>query len=153
MTVWPEAERNSIYLFSTFQSKLTTKDTRNMWIIFLMPIQTYVSWLLPDFTEGTYGSVFCMRATPYHVCKCEERRWKGSLSLDDSARCLLKSLLEQQQSHTPRVPARLISCCHFSSCSPVNHLSRSPRRNQLNSVIKWRKLKNAAGRGFGQQKL
>lgn len=28
---------------------------------FLMTIQTYISWLLPGFTEGTYGSVFCMQ--------------------------------------------------------------------------------------------
>lgn len=42
----------------------------------------------------------------------------------------------------------LISCCHFSSCSLVNHLSRSPLCNQLNLVIKWRNLKNAAQHGF-----
>lgn len=67
-----------------------------------------------------------------------------SVSLDESACCLLKLLLEQQQCLTLWVPVSLISCCHFSSCSLVNHLSRSPLCNQLNLVIKWRKLKNAA---------
>ncbi len=49
-----------------------------------------------------------------------------SVSLDESACCLLKLLLEQQQSLSLWVPVCLISCCHFSSCSLVNHLSRSP---------------------------
>ena len=72
------------------------------------------------------------------------------VSLDESAYCLLKLLLEQQQSLTLRVPVCLISCCHFSSRSLVNHLSRSPLCNQLNLVIEWRKLKNAARRRFRQ---
>lgn len=65
---------------------------------------------------------------------------------NESACCLLK-LLEQQQSCTLRVPVCLISRCHFSSCSPVNHLSRSPRCNQLNLVI-W--AENATQRRFSQ---
>lgn len=82
------------------------------------------------------------------VCTNVKSRLKGgknSVSLDESACCLLK-LLEQQQSRTLWVPVSLISCCHFSSCSLVNHLSRSPPCNQLNLVIKWRKRKNAAQR-------
>lgn len=75
------------------------------------------------------------------VYKCKEccsKGGKNSLSLDESACCLLK-LLEQQQSYTLWVPVCLISRCHFSSCSLVNHLSRSPLCNQLNLVIKWKK--------------
>lgn len=67
--------RKEFYLFVQHFSKQTyNKRYEICGFIFLMLIQTYVSRLLPDFTEGTYRTVFCMRATPYHVCKCEERR-------------------------------------------------------------------------------
>lgn len=71
------------------------------------------------------------------------------VSLNESACCLLKLLLEQQQRHTLRVPVCLISRCHFSSYSLVNHLSRSPPCNQLNLVTKLRMLENAVHCRFG----
>lgn len=108
-------------------------------------------WKLHLLTVGRPHCVHLWVCIPYAyntaVCTNVKSRLKGgknSVSLDESACCLLKLL--EQQSHTLWVPVCLISCCHFSSCSLVNHLSRSPPCNQLNLVIKWRKLKNAAQR-------
>lgn len=114
MKVWPEAERNMLIFFQTVSRAHCVH--LGVGILF------------------AHNTLLCV----YKCKECCSKGGKNSLSLDESACCLLK-LLEQQQSYTLWVPVCLISCCHFSSCSLVNHLSRSPLCNQLNLVIKWKK--------------